>query len=57
MDEFAKRALDEYNSEENLIQPGGVNGNCFWNVNASQFIYVPSFEFHINHLQNQTCQS
>ncbi len=46
MDEFAKRALDEYNSEENLIKPGGVNGNSFWNVNASQFIYVPSFEFH-----------
>lgn len=45
MDKFAKIALDEYNSEENIIHQGGVNGNPFWNVNSSQFIYVPAFEF------------
>ena len=30
MDKFAKMALEEYNSEENLIRPGGVNKNAFW---------------------------
>ena len=45
MDKFAKIALDEYNSEENIIHQGGVNGNPFWNINSSQFIYVPAFEF------------
>ena len=45
MDKFAKMALEEYNSEENLIRPGGVNKNAFWNANSSQFIFVPSFNF------------
>lgn len=45
MDDFAKKALEEYNDEANLIRPGGVMGRNFWNINATQFIYVPSFFF------------
>ncbi len=45
MDKFAKKALEEYNDEANLVRPGGVNGKNFWNINSMQFMYVPSFQF------------
>jgi hypothetical protein len=45
MDIFAKQALKEYNDEAFAVRPGGVNGRAFWNINSSQFIYAPSFNF------------
>lgn len=45
MDKYAQQALAEYNSEANMIRPGGINGNPFWNVNAMKFTYIPSFQF------------
>lgn len=45
MDKFAQLALEEYNSEENAIRPGGINDRNFWNVHATQFIFPPSFLF------------
>lgn len=43
MENYAARALQEYNTV--LVHPGGVNGAPFWNVNATQFTFVPSFYF------------
>ncbi len=45
MDPFAKQAFKEYNSEATAAHPGGVNGRCFWNINSSQFMFAPSFQF------------
>lgn len=46
MDRCVKKAFDEYNSENMMIRRGGKNGKSFWNVNSSQFMFVPSFSFH-----------
>ena len=43
MNSYASQALEEYNTL--TVRPGGVNGNPFWNVNAMQFTYAPSFYF------------
>ncbi len=43
MKSYAQRALDEYNKI--AVHPGGVNGNPFWNMNSTQFTFVPSFYF------------
>lgn len=45
MDRYAAQALKEYNSEENIIRQGGINGQPFWNVFASQFMYIPALSF------------
>ena len=45
MDNYREQALLEYNSEATAAHPGGVAGNPFWNINASQFTFVPSFQF------------
>ncbi len=45
MDKYAKLALEEYNSEKNMIRPGGVDGKNFWNLNSMQFMFIPSFQF------------
>lgn len=45
MDQFAKKALQEYNSEETAAHLGGVNGRPFWNLNSTQFMFVPAFQF------------
>ena len=42
---YKEQALQEYNSEATAAHPGGVNGRPFWNVNASQFTFAPSFQF------------
>lgn len=41
MDKYAKQALDEYNS--NTVTE--CNKKRFWNINSSQFMFVPSFIF------------
>ena len=43
--EIAMLARKEYADPKNAIRPGGVNGNAFWNVRASSFMYCPSFDF------------
>ena len=45
MDQYAQQALREYNSADTAAHPGGVNGRPFWNINASQFTFAPSFQF------------
>lgn len=45
MDKYAEQALLEYNSEENTPHPGGVDGRAFWNINSSQFMFVPILQF------------
>ena len=45
MDQYKEQALSECTREETAAHPGGVNGRPFWNINASQFMYVPSFQF------------
>ena len=44
MDQFAKMALEEYNGTERTVRRAG-NGKPFWNVNSSQFMFVPQLEF------------
>ncbi|MBO7762784.1 MAG: hypothetical protein J6T24_08300 [Clostridia bacterium] len=44
MDQFAKLALSEYNGTERTVRRAG-NGKPFWNVNSSQFMFVPQLEF------------
>lgn len=44
MDQFAKMALEEYNSSERTVRRAG-SGKPFWNVNSSQFMFVPQLEF------------
>lgn len=43
MKPYAEIALQEYNTLS--VRPGGVNGNPFWNINSSQFTFVPAFSF------------
>ena len=45
MNIWAEKALEEYNSTEKTVRRGGVGGKPFWNVNSTQFIYVPQFMF------------
>ena len=45
MEQFAIQALEECSSSEKMVRRGGVNGKPFWNVNSSQFMYAPSFNF------------
>ena len=45
MKNYKEQALAEYNSEKTAAHPGGVNGRPFWNINSSQFMFVPSFQF------------
>lgn len=44
MDQFAKLALEEYNGDERTVRRAG-SGKPFWNVNSSQFMFVPQLEF------------
>ena len=44
MDKFANLALEEYNSSDKTVRRAG-NGQAFWNVNSSQFTFVPQLEF------------
>ncbi len=43
--ELAKLAKEEYANPENAIHRGGKNGNAFWNVRATRFMFCPSFDF------------
>lgn len=43
--DFREQALKEYNSEEYMAHPGGVNGRGFWNTHSIQFTYCPAFAF------------
>ena len=45
MNNYREQALAEYNNPETAAHPGGVNGRPFWNINSSQFMFVPSFQF------------
>ena len=45
MDKYAEQALLECNCEENTPHPGGVDGRAFWNINSSQFMFVPTLHF------------
>ncbi len=45
MDPFAKQALEEYNSDTDTVRRGGLGGKPFWNINSSQFTFVPQFSF------------
>ena len=45
MDNYAERALLEYNSEETSPHPGGINGRPYWNINSSQFMFAPKLQF------------
>ena len=45
MDQYAKQALLEYNSEKTAAHLGGVNNRPFWNGCSSQFMFVPAFQF------------
>lgn len=38
-------ARREYADPNNAIRRGGINGNAFWNIFASSFMYAPSFDF------------
>ena len=44
MDQFAKLALEEYNSADKTVRRAGY-GKPFWNVNSSQFMFVPQLQF------------
>ena len=44
MDAFAEMALLEYNGEERTVRRAGY-GRPFWNVNSSQFTFVPQLQF------------
>ncbi|MBR2466743.1 MAG: hypothetical protein IKB38_07450 [Clostridia bacterium] len=45
MDKYREQALLEYNCEKTAAHPGGVDGRPFWNLNSSQFMFVPTFQF------------
>lgn len=45
MDQYAKQALLEYNSEETAAHLGGIDNRPFWNAYATKFTYVPAFQF------------
>ncbi len=42
---FAQLAKEEYTNPENAIHRGGKNGNAFWNIRATRFMFCPSFDF------------
>ena len=42
---YAEQAFYEYNSEANVIRPGGVEQRPFWNVYSTQFMFAPAFHF------------
>jgi len=43
--ELAEQARRECASEKTTAHAGGGPGRPFWNANAFQFMYVPSFRF------------
>lgn len=43
--QLAKLAREEYADPNNAIRRGGLNGNSFWNVRATRFLFCPSFDF------------
>ena len=45
MESFAQKALEEYVNPETAVHPGDVLGSPYWNINSSQFIFAPSFQF------------
>lgn len=45
MVDYKKLALEEYNSGETTAHHGGKDGRPFWNANATQFTFVPAFQF------------
>lgn len=42
---LALLAKEEYANPENAIHRGGKNGNAFWNIRATRFMFCPSFDF------------
>ena len=50
---FREQAFNEYNSEEFAVRPGGIKGRGFWNVNSTQFIFAPCFDYIIFPLVSQ----
>lgn len=45
-EELAKLAAEQCSSESTTAHHGGGENRPFWNVEASQFMYVPAFQFH-----------
>lgn len=45
MENFKEIALAEYNSDTKTVRRAGTNGKPFWNINSSQFMFVPQFQF------------
>ncbi len=45
MDKYALQALEEYNSDTKTVRRAGKNGKPFWNINSSQFTFVPELFF------------
>ena len=43
MDNYAKQALELYNTT--TVNRGETEGRPFWNINSSQFIFAPAFQF------------
>ncbi len=46
--DYKAAALAEYNSELTTAHHGGAYGRPFWNANATQFLYVPAFQFPVS---------
>lgn len=46
-EEYAKMAFEECCSEETAIPCGTKYGKPFWNVESTQFMYVPAFHFNM----------
>lgn len=44
-EELNEQAVRECSSAQTTARHGGENGRPFWNVQASQFMYVPAFQF------------
>ena len=42
---LAKQAVNECSSKETTAHHGGRTGRAFWNAEATQFMYVPAFQF------------
>lgn len=53
MEDFKAAALAEYNSEKTTAHHGGAYGRPFWNANATQFTYVPAFNFPVSPLATE----
>ena len=45
MNKYAEQALLEYNNEKTAAHLGGINNRPFWNGYATQFLFVPAFQF------------